>query len=471
MGPRTLTARLVVTAVVLVAIVVALTAVAATFATRSYLTGQLDDDVRGSAERVGRAAGPGFPGPQGQPNLAVRGQGVGTVTAIFDTDEQAQGEVIVGGPGPAGRQALDDAVLAVLRDVPQDGQVHEVELPGLGEYRVQAGSADPWIVTGLPTADVDDAIASLVRWELLLGLLGVAVAALAGTILVRRQLRPLRDVAATARSVSTLPLATGDIALTERVPDLLTDERTEVGQVGAALNSLLSHVESALAARQRSEAQVRQFVADASHELRTPLATIQGYAELAARRPDDAAEVREALEKVGIASHRMADLVEDLLLLARLDSGRPLERTPVDLTRLALEAVADARMLAPDHEWRLDLPDEPVVVTGDEKRLHQVLTNLLTNARRHTPPGTVCTVTVRPGEMRVHDDGPGFPPAMKDNVFERFTRGDDARVRGGDTGGAGLGLSLVRAIVAAHGGAVDADSRPGDTTVSLRLPD
>jgi two-component system OmpR family sensor kinase len=292
----------------------------------------------------------------------------------------------------------------------------------------------------------------------------------AGTVVVRRQLRPLREVAATAHTVAALPLASGDVDLAERVPDRLTDERTEVGQVGAALNTLLSHVEAALSARHRSEAQVRQFVADASHELRTPLATVQGYAELAARRPDDVEEVRAALAKVGAASHRMSALVEDLLLLARLDSGRPLERRPVDLTRLALEAVADARLLAPGHEWRLDLGEEPVEVVGDEHRLHQVVTNLLTNARTHSSAGTVVTVGVRPGEVRVHDDGPGFPPGLVDHAFERFTRGDGARVRAGDTGGAGLGLSLVQAIVAAHGGDVTLRSQPGDTTVVVRLP-
>ena len=151
----------------------------------------------------------------------------------------------------------------------------------------------------------------------------------------------------------------------------------------------------------------------------------------------------------------MTDLVEDLLLLARLDSGRPLERRKVDLTRLVLEAVADARMLAPDHHWRLDLPDEPMEVTGDEQRLHQVVTDLLTNARRRRAAGTVVTISARPGEVFVHDDGPGFWTRLVGTAFERFTRGDDARSRADDAGGAGLGLSLVQAIVEAHGGEVE----------------
>ena len=287
-------------------------------------------------------------------------------------------------------------------------------------------------------------------------------------LLVRRQLRPLTEVAATAHRVAALPLSEGDIDLTERVPDHLTDERTEVGQVGAALNTLLAHVETSLEARHRSEQQVRQFVADASHELRTPLTTIAGYTELARRRPDDD-NIRTALGKVEEESARMTSLVEDMLLLARLDGGRPLDREPVDLTRLLVEAVDDARVVGPDHRWRLELPEDvpqPVEVTGDEQRLHQVITNLLTNARKHTPAGTTVTVTVRADGFDVHDDGPGFPADFVDHAFERFARVDQARER---TGGAGLGLSLVEAIVRSHDGTVTLDSAPGGTTIAVRL--
>ena len=162
----------------------------------------------------------------------------------------------------------------------------------------------------------------------------------------------------------------------------------------------------------------------------------------------------------------MTSLVEDLLLLARLDAGRPLEQEPVDLTRLLLEAVSDARVVAPDHQWRLELPEAPLEVTGDEQRLHQVVTNLLTNARKHTPAGTTVTVTGRPDGFDVHDDGPGFPGDFVDKAFERFARVDEARER---TGGAGLGLSLVEAIVRSHGGTVSLDSAPGGTTIAVRL--
>ena len=253
------------------------------------------------------------------------------------------------------------------------------------------------------------------------------------------------------------------------MPAHLTDEDTEVGQVGSSLNTLLEHVESSLEARHRSEQQVRQFVADASHELRTPLTTIKGYAELARRRPDDSLAVLTALDKVEAESGRMTSLVEDLLLLARLDSGRALERQPVDLTRLLLEAVSDARVLAPDHHWRLDLPETALQVVGDEQRLHQLATNLLANARKHTPAGTTVTVTARDGVLTVHDDGPGFPADLVPTAFERFARADTARTRTPDSG-AGLGLALVHAIATAHGGSVALTSVPGDTTVTVRLP-
>ena len=295
-------------------------------------------------------------------------------------------------------------------------------------------------------------------------LLGVVAAAGVGTWVVRRQLAPLREVADTAHRVAELPLASGEIDLSERVPARLTDERTEIGQVGAALNAMLDHVESSLGQRHRSEQQVRQFVADASHELRTPLATIAGYTELARNRPET---TPTALAKVETESARMTGLVEDLLLLARLDSGRPLEREPVDLSRLLLEAVNDARVVDADRQWRLSLPDAPVSAAGDAARLHQVVTNLLTNASKYTPAGTTITVTGSADGFTVHDDGPGLSPELARRAFERFTRGDAARTR---AGGAGLGLSMVEAIVAAHDGTVELTSSPGDTTFTVHLP-
>jgi two-component system OmpR family sensor kinase len=460
-----LTSRLVLTAVSLVVLVAVLIGVAATAALKSQLTHQLDDDLHSVS---GIRRGPLGSGP-GAPPSSVEGgdddrQG-GPKTLHANISEVSSSGTLVSGRNDF--SALSDSVLADLADVPVDQQVHQVDLTGLGTYRVIAVVDGLGVteVTGVPTAPVDEAISSLIGWEALLIALGALLAAGGGLLLVRRQLRPLNEVAATAHAVAQLPLAEGDIDLTERVPDHLTDERTEVGQVGAALNTLLAHVETALEARHRSEQQVRQFVGDASHELRTPLATIAGYTELARRRPEGD-HLQTALAKVEEESARMTSLVEDMLLLARLDAGRPLEQEPVDLTRLLLEAVSDARVVGPDHQWRLDLPDTPLEVTGDERRLHQVVTNLLTNARKHTPAGTTVTVTGRPDGFDVHDDGPGFPADFVDKAFERFARVDEARQR---TGGAGLGLSLVEAIVRSHGGTVSLQSAPGGTTIAVRL--
>jgi two-component system OmpR family sensor kinase len=336
-------------------------------------------------------------------------------------------------------------------------------------------SQDRVLATGLPMTEIHDTIESLLLRSSLLASSGIVLAGLLGLMLVRRQLRPLRDVAATAYDVTAMPLDASGQTIDTRVPERYTDPATEVGQVGSALNTLLDHVDSALDARHRSEQQVRQFVADASHELRTPLSTIHGYAELSRRTPDDAEMLSQAMGKVETEATRMSTLVADMLLLARLDSGRPLEREEVDVTRLLLEAVADAKVVAPEHVWRLDLPEEPVTVVGDEHRLHQVVTNLINNARRHTPAGTTVTIGARPrpgeGEdvrITVHDDGPGVPDGLRGRVFERFTRGDTSRTRA--SGGAGLGLSLVRAIAGAHGGSAALDSRPGDTTFTISLP-
>jgi two-component system OmpR family sensor kinase len=266
-----------------------------------------------------------------------------------------------------------------------------------------------------------------------------------------------------------------------------------VGRLGIAFNRMLGHVESALSRRAASEARLRSFAADASHELRTPLAAIRGYAELARRHPGPVPdEVAHALGRVEAESARMSVLVDELLLLARLDAGRPLEREPVDLTRLAIDATSDARAAGHEHRWVLDLPSEPIVVRGDEHSLHQVLANLLSNARVHTPAGTTVTVrlgvpasttppaagsvpgaeSVVPGpdgvQLSVTDDGPGIPPAVQPGLFGRFVRGNGSR--SGASGGAGLGLAIVDAVVAAHQGNVTMTSHPGLTQFTIALP-
>lgn len=476
---RSLTSRLVLTAVGLALLVSILLGTATTLVMQHALTDRLDREVESALARA-------LDGPPTPPReveepgpIDLRNQAPGTLIVVAD-DEGTRGVVV--GEGRGEQAEVDGTALDRLEDVAPDGRAHPVDVPGLRSYRVAAfDRGDVLVVVGLPTEDVEEAVTQLVLAEIGLGALAVLVAGGAASLVVRRQLRPLRQVAATAHDVAALPLDSGEIELAGRVPEDLTDERTEVGQVGAALNTLLAHVESSLSARHRSEQQVRQFVADASHELRTPLTTIAGYAELARRRPKDAEAQRTALTKVTEESARMTSLVEDLLLLARLDAGRPLERRPVDLTRLLLEALSDARVVAPDHHWRLDLPEESVEVVGDEQRLHQVVTNMLANARRHTPPGTTVTVTGRPGRIEVHDDGPGFPPSLVDHAFERFVRGDDARTRLDGTSGTsgtagpgqtstGLGLALVQAITTAHGGSVQLTSTPGDTRITVLLP-
>jgi len=469
-----LTSRLVLITVALVALVSMVLALATTLVLRSYLSGQLDAKVHDSLERAytfynSPSGGPPPFDPDGDGD--VRGQGVDTMTAWYRPGYQ-HGEVLAPGSheGDTQIEPLSDTQLDKLQDVPTDGQPHTVSVGVFGTYRVAAtGIGGDRLVVGLPTSEVDNTLSKLVVWELALVLAGTAAAGAAGIVVVRRQLRPLREVATTAHTVAGLPLASGRIELAERVPDRLTDERTEVGQMGSALNTLLAHVESSLHARHESEQQVRQFVADASHELRTPLTTIAGYTELARKRPDDPATVGTALGKVEEESARMTAMVEDLLLLARLDSGRPLERQPVDLSRLLVEAVSDARVVAPDHKWQIEMPEESIEVTGDAQRLHQVVTNLLANARKYTPAGTIVTVTVRPGGFSVRDDGPGFPAGLAEHAFERFARGDASRTRRQE-GGVGLGLALVKAIVTAHDGQVSLESRPGSTEVTVTLP-
>jgi len=353
------------------------------------------------------------------------------------------------------------------------------------------------LVTGLPLATVDNTLNHVENTEHLVFATVLLLAVVLGAGLVQVSLRPLRRVAATATRVTELPLDSGEVTLPAGVPD--TDPRTEVGRVGAAFNRMLFHVEKALGRRAASEARLRRFAADASHELRTPLSAIRGYAELALRHPGPVPEdVTHALRRVQSESARMTVLVDDLLLLARLDAGRPLEREPVDLSRLAIETTSDARVARSDHRWRLDLPDEPVQVEGDEHRLHQVMANLLSNAGKHTPAGSTISIAltlsatppaladtdaaaaVQRGvvpagprvELSITDDGPGIPPELLPELFERFTRGEVGRARDASAAGksTGLGLAIVDAVVAAHGGCIIVTSQPGTTRFAILLP-
>ncbi|MGW0473465.1 sensor histidine kinase [Streptomyces coeruleorubidus] len=487
--PRTLRTRLVVASVVLIAVVCAVIGTVTTLALRSHLYEQLDEQLGGAAARAAQSPprdfGEDLNGGSDAPaqkkesltEFVTRGpQPGGTVAAKIEGGRITESKYGVSVDNyPMSARSLNSAQTAALASVPQtDGPPRTVDIPGLGEYRVEYKSGDKGsYYVAIPTTDVTNTINTLILVEISVTAAGLAAAGLAGHVLVGVATRPLRRVAATATRVSELPLHTGEVNLSERVPDSETDPHTEVGQVGAALNRMLDHVHGALHARQQSETRVRQFVADASHELRTPLASIRGYAELTRRgREDVGPDTRHALGRIESEAGRMTLLVEDLLLLARLDAGRPLQFEQTDLVPLVVDTVSDARAAGQDHNWRLDLPDEPALVSVDAARLQQVLVNLLGNARTHTPPGTTVTARVqRRGPwlcVDVEDNGQGVPAELLPHVFERFARGDSARTRA--TGSTGLGLAIVQAVATAHGGAVTVDSGPRRTVFTVHLP-
>jgi two-component system, OmpR family, sensor kinase len=489
---RSLRTRLLVAFVVPLVVVLALVGVVSVTALRAQLVGQVDTRLAAAVQRSENYAPPSGYGPlqappgaddddgdgdgdgRGGPGfLGARGQSEGTLGAIV-VDGVCTNCGVLGSDGQT--VALTSAQRAVIADLPTDGAPVTSDLGGdLGDYRLLASTTADGdvLVSGLPLGSTADAVRRLVAVELGVGLLALVAAALAAVLVIRRTLRPLDRVAATATRVSTLPLSSGEVRLAERVPPEDTDPGTEIGQVGTALNTMLDHVEDSLAARQQSEMQVRQFVADASHELRTPLASIRGYAELVRRqRTEVPTDVGHAMRRVESEALRMSELVEELLLLARLDAGRELEHQEVDLTALVVDTVSDAHVAGPGHKWQVDLPDAPVLVPGDPARLHQVLANLLTNVRSHTPDGTTATTRLRAeggsAVLQVVDDGPGIPPALLPHVFERFARGDASRSR--NAGSTGLGLAIVHAVIGAHGGHVEVASEPGRTVFTVRLP-
>jgi two-component system, OmpR family, sensor kinase len=492
--PRTLRTRLVVVSVTLIAVICALIGTVTTLVLRDHLYGQLDGRLGEVAARAAPRGGFGGPPDQAKNGAVTPGrqQGKAQVTDLAQlvkgpqSDSTVAAKVVNGTITEAergvkstndfsmGDKPLTEAQKKVLNSVSQDEKTHTVELPGLGDYRVKyAGNDTSGYYVAIPTAEVDNTIDTLILVEVSLTVAGLIAAGLAGTVMVGVATRPLRKVAATATRVSELPLHTGEVNLSERVPETETDPHTEVGQVGAALNRMLNHVHGALHARQESEMRVRQFVADASHELRTPLASIRGYAELTRRgREEVGPDTRHALGRIESEAGRMTFLVEDLLLLARLDAGRPLQFEQTDLVPLVIDTVSDARAAGRDHVWRLELPDEPALVSADAARLQQVLVNLLANARTHTPPGTTVTARVqRRGPwlcVDVQDNGEGIPADLLPHVFERFARGDSSRSRA--SGSTGLGLAIVQAVATAHGGAVTVDSGPGRTVFTVHLP-
>ncbi|GAA4226287.1 hypothetical protein GCM10022254_10850 [Actinomadura meridiana] len=321
-----------------------------------------------------------------------------------------------------------------------------------------------YLVTAMRTTEQDEFFGRTLGTQILVTALVLAGVGLLVWRAVRWATRPLEEIASTAARIGD-----GDLSRRVAVPG----PKTEVGRLAIALNGMLGQIEAGFREREASRDRLRRFVADASHELRTPVATVRGYAELfrrgAADRPEDLAK---AMSRIESEAERMGRLVDEMLLLARLDQGRPLEREPVDLAALAADAVADAVVVDPDRPLTLDADGE-VIVTGDAERLRQVLDNLLTNVRRHTPPGTAATVRVSVHDaeavLEVADEGPGIPDDDRARVFERFFRADPSRSR--DRGGSGLGLSIVAAVATAHGGRASVDTAPGGgTAVTVALP-
>lgn len=435
---------------------------------------QLDRQLEQASSRANDFGRPpsSFPSsPSGKPDpLEARGQAAGTLNARID-GSTVRSSGLINAQGKRVSLSADDE--QVLLTLPKDNRPVDRSLSN-GDYRLVAVETNgDVIVTGLPLADKQSAEASLVWTMVLVSLGGLIIIGLAGTVIIRRTMRPLEQLSEVATKVSRLPLDAGEVALAVRVPPSAAHPGTEVGSVGHALNQMLNNVSNALEARQESETKVRQFVADASHELRTPLTAIRGYTELLRMTETFTDDGRKSLARVQSQSERMTTLVEDLLLLARLDEGQPVKVTDVDLTQLVIETVSDEKVMAPDHIWQLQLPDEPVTVRGDATQLHQVLANLLSNARKHTDAGTTVVTGVMlsadgSAVVTVTDNGPGIPEDFQGRIFSRFARADAAR--SGSEGTSGLGLSIVESIVEAHGGSVEVTSRPGRTEFALRLP-
>ncbi|MBA8991821.1 two-component system OmpR family sensor kinase [Curtobacterium pusillum] len=477
----TLRRRLVLSIVALVVAVSAVIGAGSIIALASIQTEAIDSQLSKATSRASTKFGEGQQNPNGQrPNddaLQPLGQAAGTLTAYYVTGGGAGGIVL---NEDSSRAQLTSSQLNRLGQVRVGVDPATMDLGGtLGKYRVAAVQVDnpvlgnAVLVVGLPMTSVYDSVRSLLLVVIIVVAAALVAASVVAAVVVRRSLRPLERVAETASTVARMPLERSDALQDVRVPD--TDPRTEVGRVGSAFNRMLGHIAGAMQARERSEQKVRQFVADASHELRTPLASVRGYAELTRRMGGDLPEdVVYAMSRIESESMRMTSMVEDLLLLARLDEGREIQFDDVDLTGLVLDAVNDAHAASPEHPIEVDVPSSPVVVVGDAARLHQVIVNLVTNARTHTPDGTRITVGIAPAasgsgvDLTVRDTGQGIDPEFLPKLFERFARADSSRSR--TAGSTGLGLAIVDAVVQAHGGSVDVTSEPGNTVFTVHLP-
>lgn len=455
-----------------------------------------------------RAQGPGATGSE-QIDDALRylfqpGVGDGALVVV---DSGSGGQGLIAEAGQSQPQVLTSAAADALLDVPtasaaalrtSDGHT-SVTVPGYGSYRVVAVAENgATTVYGIPQSSVDSALARTAGTTALVVAIGVVLTAAATAVVIHRQLRDLRDVAATARKVTDLELEEGKPELALRVPPDLSEPGTEVGDVGAAVNRMLDHVGSALDARYAGTEQMRRFVADASHELRTPIATIRGWADLTRpHREELPAEVATSLAKIDAGAMRMSSLVDDLLLLARLEAGRqPTKEEAVDVSALLIELVEDAHVLSPEHAIALDVPPEALEARGAGDQVRQAVSIVLTNACVHTPPGTRVRIeaqtaeaaaTDRPDDespepaleveslpaivIRIADDGPGIPEEIRETVFDRFVRGDASRARadGVRGGSSGLGLAIAQGLVDLMGGSLEMESSVAGTVVEFRL--
>ena len=453
--------RLVVTLVAMATAAMVIVALVTTAAFHSFLLQRLDEQLHDVPSPFELGFGPGQVDPnRTPPSLPRPFSPTGMVFEVYD----ASGRSVGSSPSASDRGG---GPRLSASDLGRDGKTFTAAATrGGGSYRVAIRqSRVGTLVIAVSLADTNASVRRLVLIEVTVIGVVLVLLALASAAVVRHGLRPLERIATTADAI-----AGGDLG--QRVA--VADGRTEVGRLGEALNSMLARIEHAFSQQARSEARLRAFVADASHELRTPLTSIRGYSELirngAASSPQD---VTTAASRIEAESARLGVLVDDLLLLARLDEGRPLEVAPVDLGRVVSDAVSDVRAGAPDRAVTLSV-EAPASVLGDAGRLRQVVTNLLANAVHHTPAGTPVEVVLRPlgsdgAQLVVADHGPGIAPADIERIFERFARLDPSRTRA--SGGTGLGLAIVRAIVEAHHGSITVVGTPGGgATFTVLLP-
>ncbi len=471
--PQDLRRQLVFGAIGLVTVASVLIALVSSFVVGRLLLESVDEELREIKDRVSLVVADASDtlGPSGR--LDRPGFPVGTLIAVVG-DGEVSGAVI---DKDADLVIIDPTQLRGFMgsSFPPNTAVGVRVFGGEGEYRAMLVQdlGDAQVVVALPLADIRDTIGRLNFLIVAIAIVVVVFAGALGAYGARMTLRPLDRMRFTAQQVTKQRLDRGQVTVGFRVPKDLADPATEVGQLGNSLNSMLDHVDDAFRTRYRTELTMRRFVQDASHELRTPLASIRGYSEFAIRFADTMPEdVGRALERIESESVRMTRLVDDLLTLARLDDGDKLRIHHVELLPLVEAVVADATMRGSEHHFRLDVPDSPVDLDADPEALVQVLTNLVQNARAHTPAGTEVIVRVSADDqavrIEVEDNGPGVDPEVLPGIFERFRKHHSARVR--KPGSTGLGLSIAHTIVTAHYGSLTVESEPGRTVFEVRIP-